>query len=209
MAARGAFGLIHSTLQVLKFLLHQEAGDGGLEELGHAFGGGVGAVGGAEGVVHVHLGQTSQLFSETGFVLLFLGKETHVFEQHHIAIGHGVHLGFSIRADAAVGLGHGLTQQFAQAGGHGGEAHGVVHLTLGTAEVSRQDHLGALADQVVDRGQGGADAGVVGDRTGLVQGHVEINPHENAFAAQVAGVKAGQGTLRHGVVSCGKKTGGD
>ena len=35
----------------------------------------------------------------------------------------------------------------------------------------------------------------VGDRTGIVQGHVEVNPHENAFAAQVAGVEAGQGTL--------------
>ena len=73
--------------------------------------------------------------------------------------------------------------------------------------MSGEDHLGALADQVVDRGQGGTDAGVVGDGTGVVQGHIEVNPHENAFAAQVAGVEAGQGTLRHRVVSCGKKTG--
>ena len=164
-------------------------------------------MGGAEGVIHVHLSQTGELFSETGFVLLFLGEEAHVLQQHHIAVGHGAHLGFGIRADAAVGLGHRLTQQFAQASGHGGEAHAVVHLALGAAEVSGQDHLGALADQVVDRGQGSADAGVVGDDTRIVQGHVEINPHENAFAAQVAGLEAGQGTLRHTVVSCGKKTG--
>ena len=164
-------------------------------------------MGGAEGVVHIHLSQACELLSETGFVLLFLSEETHVLQQHHIAVGHGAHLGFGVGADAAVGLGHGLAQQFAQASGHWGEAHGVIHLALGTAEVGRKDHLGALADQVVDRGQGSTDAGVVGDRTGIVQGHVEVNPHENAFAAQVAGVEAGQGTLRHRVVSCGKKTG--
>ena len=75
--------------------------------------------------------------------------------------------------------------------------------------MGREDHLGALADQIVDGGQGCADAGVVGDRTGIVQGHVEVNPHENAFAAEVGAGEAGQGTLRHGVVSCGKKTRGD
>jgi hypothetical protein len=41
---------------------------------------------------------------------------------------------------------------------------------------------------------------------GIVKGNVEVNPHEDAFAAQVAGIEAGQGTLRHRVVSCGKKS---
>ena len=166
----------------------------------------MGAVGGTEGVVHVNVGQSGELLGEGGVVLFFLSEETHVLQQHDVAVAHGTDLGFGVGADAAVGLGDGLAQQLAQTCGHGGEAHGVVHLTLGTAEVGREDHLGALADQVVDRGQGGADAGVVGDGTGIVQGHIEVNPHEDAFAAQVAGSEAGQRTLRHRVVSCGMKT---
>ena len=111
MAARGAFGLIHSTLQVLKLLFHQEASDGGLEELGHTLSGGVSPVGGAEGVIHVHLGQTGELLGEAGFVLLFLSEEAHVLKQHHVSVRHGRHLGLGVGADAAVGLGHGLAQQ--------------------------------------------------------------------------------------------------
>ena len=128
----------------------------------------MGPVGGAEGVVHVNIGKGGQLGSETGVVLLFFSEEAHVFEQHHIAFGHGCHLGFGFGADAAVGFHYGLAEQLAEAGSNGGEAHGFVHLALGTAEVGRQDHLGALAAQVFDRGQGGPDAGVVGDGTGVI-----------------------------------------
>jgi len=158
----------------------------------------VGAVGGAEGVVHIHISQGCQLLGEIAFVLLFLSEEAHVLQQHHIALGHGGHLGFGVGADAAVGLHHALAQQLAQAGGHGGEAHALVHLTLGTAEVGREDHLGALAGEVVDGGQGGADAGVIGDGAGIVEGHVEVDPNQHALAAQFISGEAGQGALRHG-----------
>lgn len=47
--------------QVVQLLLQQEAGHGGRQELGHALGGGVGAVGSAEGVVHVDVGVLGQL----------------------------------------------------------------------------------------------------------------------------------------------------
>jgi hypothetical protein len=66
--------------------------------------------------------------------------------------------------------------------------------------------LAPFANEVVDGGQRCADAGVIGDGAGIVEGNVEVNPHEDAFAAQVAGIEAGQGTLRHRVVSCGKKS---
>jgi hypothetical protein len=92
----------------------------------------------------------------------------------------------------------GHAQQVAEAGGHLGEAHALVHLALGPAEVGRQDHLGAVVAQVGDRGQGGADAGVVGDGAVVVLGHVEVDPHQHALAAQFGTAEAGQGTLRHG-----------
>ena len=203
---QGTLGLIDGALEVLEFLLHQVAGHAGLEVGGDAFGGGVGPVGGAEGVVHIHIGQLGQFGGEVAFVLFFFGEEAHVFEQQHVAIGHGGHLGFGVGADAAVGFGHGHAEQRAEAGGHGGEAHGLIHLALGPAEVGRQDHLGALGGEVVDGGQGRLDAGVVGDRTGVIEGHVEVDPHQHPLATELIGGQAGQGALCHG---CGELRSGE
>ena len=169
----------------------------------------MGTVGGAEGVVHVYVGQSSQLLGEACIVLLFFSKEANVFKQNHVAVGHRTHLGFGVGANAAVGFGDGFAEQLAQACGHRCEAHRVVHLTLGATKVSREHNLGALANEVVDGGQRCANAGVIGDGTGIIKGNVEVNPHEDAFAAQVASIEAGQGTLRHRVVSCGKKSSRD
>ncbi len=47
--------------EVGDFLFHQQAGDGGLEEVGDALGGCVGAVRGAESVVDVDLGERGEL----------------------------------------------------------------------------------------------------------------------------------------------------
>ena len=44
------------------FLLHQQSGDGGLEVVRNALRGGVRAVRGAEGVIHVDLGQRGERF---------------------------------------------------------------------------------------------------------------------------------------------------
>ena len=41
------------TIQVVQLFLHEEATDRGLDELGHALGGDVGAMGSAEGVIDV------------------------------------------------------------------------------------------------------------------------------------------------------------
>ena len=133
-----------------------------------------------------------------GLVLLFLSEEAHVFEQHHTAFLQGGHLGLGVGADAAFSLGDGHAQQVAEAGGHLGEAHALVHLALGPAEVGCQDHLGAVVAQVGDGGQGRPDAGVVGDGAGVIERYVEVNPHQHALAAEIIGRKAGQGSLRHG-----------
>lgn len=51
--SEGALGVGDSAVKVVELLLKKEAGHGGLEELGHTSGGGVGAVGSAESVVDV------------------------------------------------------------------------------------------------------------------------------------------------------------
>lgn len=48
----------------LLYLLQQEASHGGLQELGHTLCGGVSAVGGTEGIVHVQLGIGGQLWRQ-------------------------------------------------------------------------------------------------------------------------------------------------
>ena len=56
-----------------------------LDEVGDAFGGGVSAVGAAEGVVDVDVAELGELFGEGGVVGLFFGVEAEVFEQEGLA----------------------------------------------------------------------------------------------------------------------------
>ena len=51
-----------------------------------------------------------------------------------------------------------------------------------------QQDLGALVQQVLQGGDGSADAGVVGDVLLLVQGHVEVRTHEHALACGYSGM---------------------
>lgn len=43
-----------------------------------------------------------------------------------------------------------------------------------------EDDLGAVAEEVLDGGDGGADTGVIGDVLAVVERHVEVGPHEHA-----------------------------
>ncbi|GJM88961.1 hypothetical protein PR202_ga05548 [Eleusine coracana subsp. coracana] len=47
-------------------------------------------------------------------------------------------------------------------------------------QVAGEDDLGAVADEVLDGGDGGADAGVIGDVLVVVERHVEVGAHEDA-----------------------------
>ena len=65
----------------------QRAGSGFLGEAGDAVGGGLGAVSGAEGVVHVDVAQGG-VFLGQGFVVFLLALvAAGVFQHHHITRG--------------------------------------------------------------------------------------------------------------------------
>ncbi len=81
----GLLGRFERLAEVGDFLFHQQAGDGGLEEMGDAFGGCVGAVRGAECVVDVDLGERGQRLGEGRIVGFFFGVVAQVFEQQHLA----------------------------------------------------------------------------------------------------------------------------
>ncbi len=85
MATKGFSGDFEGLAEVGDLLFHQQAGDGGLEEVGDAFRGGVGAMGGAEGVVDVDVGQRGQGLGEGWIVGFFFGVVAEVFKQQHLA----------------------------------------------------------------------------------------------------------------------------
>ena len=73
-------------------------------------------------------------------------------------------------------------------GAMGASRRSSADLALGAAQMGADDDGGAMGTQVLDRGNGATDAGVVGD-TGAVgvgdQGDVEIGTEQNALAGQV------------------------
>ena len=99
---------------------------------------------------------------------------------------------FSSRHDLAVGeLGrrvevvaderHGLPEELGEALGHRGERGGLVELAFRRAPEVGHDHdAGARADRVPERRQGGAEAGIGGDRAALER-HVQILADEQAL----------------------------
>ena len=111
----GPHGIGNGLLEIFDLLLHEETGDGDLYVLGDAVGGGVGAVGRAEGVVHVDIGERRKGLGEPLVVLLLLGVEPEVLEQQHVAGPHALHQMLHVRADAVLGELHLLVQEAVQA----------------------------------------------------------------------------------------------
>ena len=168
---------------VFEFLVHQQAGAGDGAKLDHANGGGVGAMGGSERVVDINLNAGGELLGEGRIVLLFLGVEAQVFEQHDFAGSRFRDVG----ADAIQRHGdfH-AGQQLGQTLGDRGERHVRIALTLRAAEVAGQYQGGPLLERVLDGGQRRFDALVAGDlkRPGCER-DVEVHSNEDDFVFQV------------------------
>ena len=99
------------------------------------FGGSVGTVGCAEGIVHEQVGVLRELGGEGGDVLLLLGVETHVLQQAHVSVFHLGH-GLADRDTNAIGnQRHGLAQQLRETTSDRGEGEFGLVTTLGTAQV--------------------------------------------------------------------------
>jgi hypothetical protein len=186
----GLVGFGEGFAEVSEFFLHQQAGGGDFDEVGDAFGGGVGAVGAAEGVVDVDVAERGESFREGRVVGLFFGVEAEVLEQEGLA---GFEVGGHLAgddADAVGGEGYVLVvaedvvEQATKMGDKGSEAHGVDGLALRAAEVRAEDHLGLVAESVLDGGESFANAGVVGDDA-VFEGDVEVNADEDALVGEV------------------------
>ena len=182
---QGALGVSQGAAHNLQLLLDQEAGHGG--QVGcHAGGGGVGAVHGAEGVGHVHVGHGRHFPGQLGVVLGLALLKAGVLQQQDLAGLQGGGFGGGIGADHVGGHDDLAAQQLAQALGHGSQAELGIGSLLGFAQVGAGDHRRILLQQVLDGGQGGHDALVVGDGTGgLVLGHIEVAAQQDLLARYV------------------------
>lgn len=63
--------------------------------------------------------------------------------------------------------------------------------------MAREDDFGAVLDEVLDGGNGGADSGVVGDVLVVVERDVEVGPHEHLLSFQVRRSQVAHALLRH------------
>ena len=196
---KGPLGNVHGALQVVELLLQQEAGHGGRQEGGDASGGPVRAVRRAEGVVDKEVGVHGELLGELLVVGLLLRVEAGVLQQHHVAV---LHLSNGLahgHADAVGNQRHGHAQELREAGGDGGQGELGLVAALGATQVGGQQHLGALAHQVLDGRHGSADARVVRDPVGaLFDRHVQVHADEHTLALQVRLSEVAHGLLGHG-----------
>ena len=96
---------------------------------------------------------------------------------------------FDFGSDAIGRHRHRPAEQLLQARGDGLEAHLRIRLALGTAEVGREDHAGAVVERVLNGRQRRLDALVAGDfhfaPVVLLQRDIEIDANEHAFAVEI------------------------
>ena len=139
----------------------------------------------AERVVHVHVGQRRQPLRELDVVLLLLRMKSQVLEKDDASWWHVPNGTFGLGPHAIASEGDRLPEQLAETRGHRAEAHLRMWLSLGPAEMRRQDHAaGAGVEGVSDGGQRFANPRVVADDAAFER-HVEIDPHEDAAIAKV------------------------
>ncbi len=154
--------------------------------IGHADGGAVRTVSGAERVHDEHFGQRSQLRAERLEVLGLFLAETGVLQQNDVAVLHGGNGCLGVSADDLVVIGeyNVLAEQLGQANGYGREGELLLRAVLRLAEVGAEDELTAVGDDLFDGGQSGGDTVIVGDHA-VLERYVEVTAAKNLFAGKV------------------------
>jgi hypothetical protein len=174
--------LLERLLQRVELCLEQRAGAGDLREPRHAMGGGLGAVGGAEGIHHEHVAQRGHAPRQRIVVVGLADVEAHVLEQLDLT-RRDVH-----PIEPAVHQRHVHAEQAGEVLRHRGE-RGLGLLAGGLAlvrpaEVRHHQHGGALGERHLQRRYRGDDAGIGGDHA-VVDRHVEVFANQHALAAEV------------------------
>ena len=112
-----------------------------------------------------------------------LGIEAEVLKQQGLTHLQG--LGSVGSLGAVVSEGNGHAESLLDSLADLSERFLLVDLSLGLTHVRHDDHSAAVGQDLLQRGQSTADAGVVRNLTILVQGHVEVNAHDCLLTGKV------------------------
>ena len=187
----GPLGVLQHFFGVVDFGLQQVAAHPVLwrKGAGHHGRGGVGAVRGAEGIVHVHIAQGRQLSRESRVAGFFFLVKTQVIEQQHLAgLQRRRFPGRFVAEHVAAPL-HVAAILLLQVQEQAFERKLLLGAALGPAQVREQHHRAAIVQDFHHRRRGHADAGIVGDVQVFIEGHVEIDAHHGALAGEIVGVE--------------------
>ena len=139
---------------------------------------------GTERIVHIHIAQRGELLRELRIVLFFLGVESQILQQHHLARfrAHRLHFG----TNAVGGHFHGPSEQFFQSLRHRLQAHLRIRLALRAAEVAREHDAGALFKSVLNCWQRRLDPLVACDLLpARRKGNIEVDANEDNLVFEV------------------------
>ncbi len=96
----GTLGALEDAPEGLELARHEKTRRCGMQDAGDPLRGGVSAMGGGEGVIHIDVGQGGEPAREAGIVGLLLGVKAQVLEQHHLARLEGGRGGLHLGPDA-------------------------------------------------------------------------------------------------------------
>jgi hypothetical protein len=109
-------------------------------------------------------------------ILLFAFVEAGIFQHQHLARLQLGNCGFSGRPRGRIDKLHRYTNQRCQMVGCDLHAVFGVGAALRAAQVAHQNDRRPLFQQIVDRRQGGLNAGIIGHMA-VTQRHIKIDPH--------------------------------
>ncbi len=179
------FGVAETGLERLQFGFHGAARARG-QRAGEAFGRGMGAVGGREGVIDIDIAEGCHAGDQLGIVLFFARVKTGVFSKDHAA-GLGTGYGCLDACDVRpVGFGEDdpLAHDFLQNGDDGPKAHVGHNFALGAVEMGEQDGQATLVGDFLDGVGDPLDPGGIGHHA-VSDRHVEIDAQQHALAGQI------------------------
>ena len=153
------------------------------QHMAEAFGRGMGAVRGGEGIVDPEVAELGERGDESGIVLLLAGMEARVLQTDDVAGMHGGDRALGDRTDAIVDEGNRPLDD-ARDFRRDRLERGLGVAAFGPAEMREQDDLAAFGRDFGDGLRGALDARGVGDHA-VFHRHVQVDAHQHAFALHV------------------------
>ncbi len=150
----------------------------------------VGAMRRREGIVHINIAKFGEGRDKIRLVLFLALMKASVFEQQNLPVFHDRNGALGIRPDAIRREQHDFVQGACQRLQEGRERLRFIAASR-AAKMRKQNCFAAFFGDFLDRGECGADAGVVGDFT-VLHRHVQIDADEDALSLHVCFVEGSE-----------------